>query len=111
MLQIISDTIIIIHHVRNTDSCPWTPHEDVPVCSGEKSQVKLLTSHSTAGLGQYSLTKMKCRNNPSSSRDQVPQKDIVVQDCSQHPHHAGLTPKWARRWGEDFHAYVPSQPH
>lgn len=78
---------------------------------GEKSEVMLLTSHSTAGLGQCFSAKMKCRINSSASRDQIPQKDTVVLDCCQHPHHVGLMPKLARCWGEDLHAHVPSQPH
>lgn len=73
----------------------------------EKSQVKLLTSHSTAGPGQYSSAKMKCRINPSS--DQIPQKGTVVLDCSQQ-HHAGLMSKLVRCSGEDLHAHIPPRP-
>lgn len=90
-------------HVRLSQNILWR--------LGDKSQVKLLTPHSTASLGQYSSAKMKRRINPSSSKDQVPQKDIVVLDCSQHQNHTGLIPKLARHWGEGLHAHIPSQPH
>lgn len=39
---------------------------------------RLLTSHSTAGLGQLSSAKIICRINPSSSRHQVPQKYMAL---------------------------------
>lgn len=96
-------TVSLDSHVRLSQNILWRLRD--------KSQVKLLTPHSTASLGECSSAKMKCRINPSSSKDQVPQKDIVVLGCSQHQYHTGLIPNLAGHWGEDLHAHVPSQPH
>lgn len=111
MLQFISDTPPSLSATSGAQDHATGLHarmsQDVLPRLGGK---ELLASHSTAGLGQHSWAKMKRRINPSSSRDQIPQKDTVVLDFSQQQHRVGLMPELARFWGEHLHAHVMSCP-